>query len=78
MNDIWDEYDPINCPNCGRFMGWDAYDEEFTCSCGGSECIKHPDRPGWITIRKKQDHKVHEYRKAVTGHYQSSCQKVSK
>ncbi len=21
------EYEPINCPNCGRFMGWDAYDE---------------------------------------------------
>ncbi len=61
-------YEPINCPNCGRFMEWDAYDGEFTCSCDGSESIKDPDREGWLTIRKKSDHSVHEYRKAVTGH----------
>lgn len=69
MKNPLDEYDPINCPNCGRFMAWDAYDEEFTCVCGGSECIKDPNRKGWITIRKKRNHNVHEYRKAITGLY---------
>ena len=61
-------YERVYCPNCGRLMHWDAYNEEFVCTCGGSECIKDPDNPGWITIRKTQEHRVHEYRRAVTGH----------
>lgn len=28
-----DEYHPINCPNCGRFLKYDPLKEEFTCRC---------------------------------------------
>lgn len=59
-----DRPDPVNCPNCGRFMGWDSEKEEFTCSCSGYECIKDPTRPGWITISKKSEPRVHERRRS--------------
>lgn len=54
--------DPVNCPNCGKFMAWDSQLEEYTCSCKGYECIKSIDRPGWITIRKKDEPRIHEWR----------------
>jgi len=64
MSDFVIDFVPVNCPNCGKFMGWDSENKEFTCSCGGSECIEDPNRPGWVTIRKKKDHRVHEYRRS--------------
>ena len=60
----FDTPDPVNCPNCGRFMGWDSEKEEYTCSCGGAVCHKDPDRPGWITVSRARDVRVHERRRS--------------
>ena len=24
-----------NCPNCGRFLKWNGWDEGYSCKCGG-------------------------------------------
>jgi len=59
--------DPINCPNCGRFMKWHCspglpgdggYQEWYTCVCNEIECF--PGKNSVLISSKK--HKGREKR----------------
>ena len=55
------DYDPINCPICGRFLRWEEASEQYVCVCNrvGTYVDK---KAGRVTIYKRHEPRIHEVR----------------
>jgi len=55
------DYEPVNCPNCGKFLKWNYEKDRYVCSCKQVGTFINREI-GMVTVFKIEEPEIHEVR----------------